>query len=174
MSRTELDLTFKKVSELEAGESTIVGTDRLLLVRDGGVITRPASDIDGLPTIEQGYLAYRAVSLSELNEDKTLIEGVEGKSILINDIHVFCDGSFGDLTSAIIQDEDDNAIFTMAQAEMSDKAHLFKGEDGVTLGDDFGTLITQGKDVEIVVDGDAATGGTNLIITISYALVSIV
>lgn len=170
MGKTELDLTFKKVSELETGSTAIVGGDRLAVIRDGGVVTRPASDLDSTPGENVANLAYNVVSLAQLNADHTLIEGVVGKQIVISDITVRCSGTFDDLTSAIIQDEDGDAIFTMAQAQMSDDAILFKGETGVTLGEKFGTNVDAGKDVEIVVDGDDATGGTGLFISILYYL----
>ena len=177
MANNEYDLTFKKFSELEAGGQAAASGDKFIFadVSDGDkVVVRTLNDILNLveesdPNIT-ARTAYVVVPIAELNAGKELIEGVTGKQIVINDITVRCSGNFEALTSADIVDEDDGSIFSMAQAQMSDNAILFKGETGVTLGDGFATSLATGKGVKIVNEGDAATTATGMFISINYYL----
>ena len=176
MANNEYDLTFKKFSELEAGSGAAAVGDKFIMsdVSDSNkVVTRTIQDIVNLSdTNVTARTAYVVVSLVELNAGKVLIPAVIGKQIVINDITVRCSGSFGDLTTAVIESihASPTAIFTMAQANMTNNAVLFKGATGVTLGDGFGTSLTTGQGVRIVKTGEPATTATGMFVSINYFL----
>ncbi|MCK9324146.1 MAG: hypothetical protein M0P69_01480 [Bacteroidales bacterium] len=179
MANNEYDLTFKKFSELDAGSAAATTSDKFIMSDvsdDGKVVTRTINDIVNLVTESDPNITARTVyvnvTLAELKAGKTLLAAAADKDIVITDINVTCNGAFTTLTSADIQAAGDTPteIFSMAQAQMTDGAILFKGETGVTLGAGFNARTSTA--INIVNTGTDAEGGTSLDISISYLQVT--
>ena len=109
------------------------------------------------------------VSLAELNAGKTLVAGVEAQNIIVIDFNVVCDGSFGTLTSAELEDTSGTInVCSIAQAQMIDNAVLTKESTGVTLGVGVAEKLTTGESLVITHTGPDADTATKLTVSLTY------
>jgi len=132
--------------------------------------TQSATDIS-TALDSYGRTVQVSVSLAELNAGKTLIAAVTGSQILVTDVNIVCDGSFGALTSAEIEDSSATVnICSVAQAQMTDDAVLSKGIAGFTAGVGMGEGVTVSESVVITKTGSNATTATGLVVTLHYIL----
>lgn len=112
------------------------------------------------------------VTLAELNAGKTIIPAVTGKSIVVLDFNVVCDGAFAALDSAELEDASATVnVCSLAQANMTDNAVLFKGATGVTPGAGLAEALTVSEALVISKTGSDATTATKLTVAVSYMLV---
>ena len=176
-SNREYDLTCKKTTELAAGSGAAVVGDKFVLLDasdDYKPATRTLQDIVDLANAGEAntYSARVAVSLAELNAGKTIVAAVTGSQIVVMDFNVVCNGSFGDLTSAELEDSSGTVnVCSLAQAQMTDNAVLTKGITGVTLGVGVAEGLTVSEALVISVTGSAAITATGLTVTVTYMLV---
>lgn len=174
---TEYDLTCKKTSELQAGSDAAAVTDKFIMLDaadDDKPVTRTLQDIVALANASTGAVlsAQVEVTLAELNAGKTIITGVSGKSIVVLDFNVVCDGAFAALTSAELEDESATVnVCSIAQAQMTDDAVLFKGATGVTPGVGLAEALTEDEGLVITKTGSDATTATKLTVAVTYMLV---
>ncbi len=141
---------------------------RLAIGTAGTVLTGGAA-----PSWASGVLSAQvAVSLAELNAGKTIIAAVTGKQIVVLDFNIVCNGSFGDLTSAELEDSSATInVCSLAQAQMTDDAILFRGATGVTPGVGLAEGITVSEALVITKTGSDAVTATGLTVAITYMLV---
>lgn len=171
------DLTFLKTSELAAGAGAAVVGDKFIMIDVSDAenpVTRTLQDIVDLANAGEAntFSAQVEVTLAELNAGKTIIAAVAGKQILVTDFNIVCDGAFGDLTSAELEDSSATVnICSLAQAQMTDDAILFKGATGVTPGVGLGEGLTISEACVITKTGSDAITATKLTVAITWILV---
>jgi len=171
------DLTFLKTSELAAGPDAAVVGDKFIMIDVSDAenpVTRTLQDIVDLANAGEAntFSAQVEVTLAELNAGKTIIAAVPGSQILVLDFNIVCDGAFGALTSAELEDSSGTVnVCSLAQAQMTDDAILFKGATGVTPGVGLAEAVTIGESLDITKTGADATTATKLTVAITWILV---
>ena len=171
------DLTWKKTTELAAGAGAAVVGDKFVMldVSDSeNPVVRTLQDIVNLANAGEAntYTVQMEVSLAELNAGKTIVAATAGSQILVTDFNVVCDGAFGALTSAELEDSSATVnVCSLAQAQMTDDAVLTKGITGVTLGVGIAEALTVNEALVITKTGSDATTATKLTVTVTYMLV---
>lgn len=110
------------------------------------------------------------VTLAELNAGKTLIAGVAGQAITVSNYAINVAGAFITGTAAVIESTAGSPVVvsTIAQAALTDGAHLFPASASTTLGVGFAAALGTGDGLKIVHTGSSFAGGTSLSITLTY------
>lgn len=142
--------------------------DRLAIADESFVLSGGAT-----PNWKTGiFTAQVSVSLAELNAGKTIVAAVTGKQIVVLDFNFVMDGAFGALTSAELEDASATVnVCSLAQAQMTDNAVLFRGATGVTTGVGVAEGLTVSEALVISKTGSDATVATGLVVAVSYMLV---
>lgn len=112
-------------------------------------------------------------TLAEINAGKTLIPAVAGKSIKVTDYIMRVAGGFAATTSVDMQSSNDTPVKVnvAAVAALTNGAVIVPPTANVTLGAGFGVALGAGDALVVANVGDAATTGTSITYTITYAIV---
>ncbi len=177
MANGEYDLTFKKTTELAAGGDAAVVGDKFIMIDVSDAsnpVVRTLQDIVNLANAGEAntFTVQMEVSLAELNAGKTIVAAVPGSQIVVTDFNFVMDGAFAALTSAELEDSSATVnVCSLAQAQMTDDAILFKGATGVTPGVGMAEGLTVSEALVITKTGSDATTATKLTVTVTYLLV---
>ena len=120
-------------------------------------------------------IAQVNVSLAELNAGKNIVAAVEGYSILPVDFTLVCNGNFSGLTALELTDTSETVnVCTIGQDLLDDDVALVRdmNEPNMQLGVGLAESITPDEALKVIAVGGAATGGTDMIITVTYVLIA--
>lgn len=111
-------------------------------------------------------------TLAEINAGKTLIAGVDGKSILITGYQAKVSGNFASTTAVLVEDTSGSPVVvaTNAVAALTNGAILQPGTSDVTMGAGYLAALAAGEGVVVANSGSAATGGTSITFRIEYTI----
>jgi hypothetical protein len=119
--------------------------------------------------------AIFTVTQAQVNAGLTLIPAVAGQTIYVHDFNTRTTGSWATGTAVVLEDTAGSPVLaaTLAQADLGNV--LFPGATGVTLGAGYGGVgLTAGKGLQIAGTGSAFTGGTAIIVDLTYSQASAV
>jgi hypothetical protein len=107
------------------------------------------------------------VTQAQVNAGKTLIPAVAGKTITVLNYLVNATGTWATGTAVVIEDTNASpvAVVSIATADIGNVN--FPGAAGNTITT-LGLPLTAGKGLQVVGTGSAFTGGTNLVINLTY------
>jgi hypothetical protein len=116
----------------------------------------------------------KTVTLAQINAGYTLVKAFGACKYRVVGFTLLLNGTF--LTSTDIRLSDTAAtpvdIATLAIAQAVDNAQLGPDSTGVTLNAGWAAALTAAKGIQIRQTGTAATGGTDILVTLQYELVS--
>lgn len=137
------------------------------------------ADIAGLQAaldaLEEGVLTNVkqitvTATIAEINAGKDLIPAVVGKGIKVLNVYQSVTGAFATNASVDLQSATAGTkVLVTAQAGLTNGAKLFPSSANVTTGAGFGEVLEAGQALKVVNVGTAATGGTSIKYTITYA-----
>lgn len=117
------------------------------------------------------HTAIVTATLAEINAGKTLVAGVTGKKITVLNFIERVLGNFAATTSVDVQSSNVTPVkvAVAAVAALTTGAVLIPGTANVTLGAGFGAQLGTGDGLVVANVGSAATTGTSITYTITYA-----
>ena len=131
-----------------------------ILLRDVPYVASPASKV-----------ASGTFTLAQINAGATLIPGVAGKQITVENFVQRVTGAFTTTTSVNLQSSATSVVVEAAAvAGLTNGAVLVPGSANVTLGAGFGAALPAGEGVVVANVGTAAAGGTSIAYTVEYKL----
>lgn len=118
--------------------------------------------------------AVKTVTLAQLNAGYTIVPAYGAVRHRVVNFVMLLNGTF--LTSTDIRLSDTAAtpvdIATLAIAQAVDNAQLTPDSTGITLNAGWAAKLTAGKGIQLRQTGAAATGGTDILISVEYEVVS--
>lgn len=113
-------------------------------------------------------VAQFTVTQAQVNAGLVIIPAITGKSVTVTNFQMQTTGTFATGTSIELEDTNGTPV-AVATVVTADLANVnFPGATGVTMGVGFGQPLTLSKGLQIVKNGSAFTGGTNVLLTLTY------
>lgn len=116
----------------------------------------------------------KTVTLAQLNAGHVLVPAFGAVQFRVVNFVMLLNGTF--LTSTDIRISDTAAtpvdVATLAIAQAVDNAQLTPDSTGITLNAGWAAKLTAGKGIQLRQTGTAATGGTDILITVEYEVAS--
>lgn len=108
------------------------------------------------------------VTQAQVNAGLTLIPALAGKAITVTNYSMQTTGTFATGTAVVLEDTNGSPVVvtTVVTADLGNVN--FPGAAGNTLGVGFGVPLTSGKGLQIVKTGSSFTGGTAVLLNITY------
>lgn len=109
-------------------------------------------------------------TLAQINAGLVLIPGQTGQKITVLNYTAIVTGNFATGTSVELESTNVSpvAVTTIAEAGLTNNAVLGPTSANTTLGAGFATAMGSGDGLQVVNNGSAQTGGTNIKFTITY------
>lgn len=112
------------------------------------------------------------VTLAEINAGKTILSGIDGKTINVVNFRILSTGTFATGTSVELEDTNGTPVVvaSVATAGLSDGAVILPDESNTTVGAGFLASLTAGEGLAITKTGSDFTGGTSIAVAVEYYL----
>lgn len=116
----------------------------------------------------------KTVTLAQLNAGHVLVPAYGACKFRVVGFTLLLNGTFITATDIRISDTAGTPvdIATLAIAQAVDNAQLGPDSTGITLNAGWAASLTGGKGIQIRKTGSAAAGGTDILVTLQYELVS--
>lgn len=119
---------------------------------------------------EEVYCNVATVTLAQLNAGFTFLAAAPDITYEVVDFYLIPTGTF--LTATDVRISDTSAgpidVVTVAIANVTAGNVLQPGSAGATLGAGFGAQVTANKGLQLRKTGSAATGGTSILVMVSF------
>jgi hypothetical protein len=156
------------------GASGVDKLCRILILPPAFENSQTIGNIAGLQAAlnNRTQVANITVTQAQLNAGQVLIPGVAGQSISVVDVIATFTGTFATGTAMVLEDTSAVIVDTLALAGMAAGVVRMPLPNAIdshqTLGAGAGVPLTAGAGLQLVKSGSAFTGGTNIVLQITY------